>query len=166
MEDEVKRRSRFRLYTVRSNVRRAGDCLLLVCASAGCLTRTFVGSCGQVIDDKGTPRLRTVRVHILSLDRFVHSNPPGVSSAAPIPIAQVNRCHTFNQSFEETTLGTIPRPQTPRVQSAQRVHVTIFKLVKQSTQSLIQLKSRHYGLITSPTLTYLICCMQKKKGKK
>ena len=46
MEDEAKRRSRFRLYAVRSNVRRAGDCLLLVCASAGCLTRTFVGSCG------------------------------------------------------------------------------------------------------------------------
>jgi len=104
--------------------------------------------------------------HILSLDRFVHSNPGDVPSAAQIPTVQVNRCHTFNQSFEKTTLGTIPRPQSPHVQSTQRVHVTIFKLVKQSTQSLIQLKSRHYGLITSPTLTYLICCMQKREEKK
>ena len=164
---ERKERSRFRLYTVRSNVRKAGDCF---CWFVRVRVRATLPACwlvraGRSLTIRVLHDSARMRVHILSLDRFVHSNPPGVPSTAQIPIAQVNRCHTFNQSFEQTTLGTILRPQTPHVQSTQRVHVTIFKLVKQSTQSLIQLKSRHYGLITSPTLTYLICCMQKK-GKK
>ena len=123
--------------------------------------RVRVGLC---FNRKGTPGQRTTRVHILSLDHFIHYNPGSLPSAAQISIAQVNRCYTFNQSSEETTLGTISRPLTPHFQSIQRVLVTIFKLVKQSTQSLIQLKSRHYGLMTSPTLTYLICWM-RKRGK-
>lgn len=154
---ERKERSRFRLYTVRSHVRRAGDCFYWFVRVRAALPACWLVRAGRSL---------TIRVlqHSAQCEfTYYHSI---VSSTVTRPVCPPQHRFQWLRPYIQPELReNHTRHNSPASNSTQRVHVTIFKLVKQPTQSLIQLKSRHYGLITSPTLTYLICCMQKK-GKK